>query len=301
MNIGKIAIVIVTYNRLLLLKEVVSALRIQSYMDKQLIVVNNGSTDGTSQWLKEQPDLIVINQANVGGAGGFYTGLKFVSEHLEYQYCWIMDDDVVCQQDALEKLLIAYNSAKNVGFVCSLVYGEENEPMNVPGVDTRPSSNGYPDTFVHLKEYGMVKVEYATFVSLLLKTDIIRDVGLPIKEFYIWGDDIEYTLRISRKYNCYLVGQSVVIHKRKVSKKLSLKNEQDKSRIDNFYYAYRNSLYIAKRYYSFMGYMKLLWSSLKDFFSLLLKLKFRKVKIIVKGVFNSFFFNPIITIPHKHG
>ena len=95
LRIKKVGIVVVTYNRYELLKEVIDALRQQTYQDFQIIVVNNGSTDGTSNWLSLQEDIITITQRNVGGAGGFYTGMKFVAEN-GYEFCWIMDDDVIC-------------------------------------------------------------------------------------------------------------------------------------------------------------------------------------------------------------
>ena len=56
-NVG---IVVVTYNRLQLLTEVIDALRKQTYNDYQIVVVNNGSTDGTEKWLSQQRDIITI-------------------------------------------------------------------------------------------------------------------------------------------------------------------------------------------------------------------------------------------------
>ena len=72
-NVG---IVVVTYNRLQLLTEVIDALRKQTYNDYQIVVVNNGATDGTEKWLSQQRDIITITQENLGGAGGFFTGMK---------------------------------------------------------------------------------------------------------------------------------------------------------------------------------------------------------------------------------
>lgn len=63
----KIGIVVVTYNRLSLLKEVIDSLRKQTYESRDIIVVNNGSTDDTPNWLKEQNDIKTITQGNVGG------------------------------------------------------------------------------------------------------------------------------------------------------------------------------------------------------------------------------------------
>ena len=78
---NEVGIVVVTYNRLELLKEVVESLRQQTFRDFQIVVVNNGSTDNTSEWLTNQKDIYTINQENLGGAGGFFTGMKYVAEN----------------------------------------------------------------------------------------------------------------------------------------------------------------------------------------------------------------------------
>ena len=71
-----IVAVVVTYNRIELLKRTVRCLQ-QNKPVSSIVVVNNGSTDATAEWLKTQPGLIVISQANVGGSGGFYTGMQY--------------------------------------------------------------------------------------------------------------------------------------------------------------------------------------------------------------------------------
>ena len=68
--------VVVTYNRLELLKRNLSCLRRQTVPLTTLVVVDNGSTDGTGVWLDEQEDVKTIHQTNVGGSGGFYTGME---------------------------------------------------------------------------------------------------------------------------------------------------------------------------------------------------------------------------------
>ena len=235
----KVGIVVVTYNRLTLLKEVVEALRAQTYRDTQIIVVNNGSTDGTLDWLNDQSDILTITQGNVGGAGGFFTGMKYVAEH-DYDYCWVMDDDVVCRPDALYELMEAYNVKPNIGYVCSKVIGIDGSPMNVPSVDMRPSENGYSACFEYLDKQ-MVKINNSTFVSLLLSTDMIREVGLPYKEYFIWGDDSEYTDRLSSKHDCYLAGKSIVVHKRSRQGSLDFMKETDPKRLQNYFYHIRNN------------------------------------------------------------
>ena len=100
----KIAAVVVTFNRLELLKKVIAGLRNQTRMPDKIIVVNNSSTDGTAEWLKENADLHVVTQPNWGSSGGQFTG-SMEAYKLGYDYIWLMDDDVVARPDCLENML----------------------------------------------------------------------------------------------------------------------------------------------------------------------------------------------------
>ena len=99
----KIIAVVVTFNRRELLKRNIECLR-RNKPVSSILVVNNGSTDGTKEWLDEQQDLSVIHQANVGGSGGFYTGIEHAYQS-GADWIWCMDDDVFPRENCLEKLL----------------------------------------------------------------------------------------------------------------------------------------------------------------------------------------------------
>src|SRR5437868_301480 len=100
MDRKKIAVAVVTYNRLSFLKNCINSLKNQSYLWNKLIVINNSSTDGTSEWLSEQRDIYTINRPNEGSAGGFYTAVKYTCEN-NFDFVWLMDDDVEVSENAL--------------------------------------------------------------------------------------------------------------------------------------------------------------------------------------------------------
>jgi GT2 family glycosyltransferase len=55
-------------------------------------------------------------------------------------------------------------------------------------------------------------VNALTFVSFLVPFDLVRKVGLPLKEFFSWGDDTEYSFRLARFSRLYQVGKSKTTH-----------------------------------------------------------------------------------------
>lgn len=287
-----VAAIVVTFNRLELLKECINSLRHQTYNDYSIIVVNNGSTDGTLEWLQTQLDIITINQNNVGGAGGFYIGMKYACEH-GYKYSWVMDDDVVVDKYALETLINGTNYG--TGFICSRVLDVNGGHCNVPKISAVKSTISGELLWGEYMDKHLIRVDIASFVSVLVPSRVVYELGLPYKEYFIWGDDTEYTSRISAKYPSYMAYNSVVIHKRKLSSVLSIFTEIDPHRLKNYFYAYRNRIH-NQRYVSKKTIMFLY--SIYEFFKLLLKLKLYAACIALKGTVSALFFSPKVNYPN---
>lgn len=214
----RVICVIVTYNRLELLKECLAAVRRQTYPLHEIIIVDNCSTDGTPGYLRTLTDdslrlKILSLPENIGGAGGFSTGIKqAVKDGAEW--VWVMDDDTIPYLSALDRMMNATSLSERIGFLCSKVLWTDGTPhrMNRPGVCIE--KNGKSFNHYSAEDAPVFLCRHASFVSLLINTEAIKAVGLPIKEFFIWADDIEYTVRLSSNgYDCFYVDNSVVLHK----------------------------------------------------------------------------------------
>lgn len=120
---SKIAAVVVTFNRLELLKQCIDSLRNQTHKLDEIIIVNNSSTDGTIEWLNQQKDLTIITQENSGSAGGQHTGIKIAYEK-GFDWIWCFDDDCFVETNALEELVA--QKIKGVEVLNSLVLSKEN-------------------------------------------------------------------------------------------------------------------------------------------------------------------------------
>lgn len=288
---NEVAIIVVTYNRIELLKECVDSLRNQTYENRDIIIVNNGSTDETPNWLASQKDLKVITQENLGGAGGFFTGIKYACEN-GYNYSWVMDDDVIADINALENLINKTSYCS--GFICSKVLDLDNNLCNVPKISSQKSFKTGEPTWGNKLNHNLLQVEITSFVSMFFHNQLVYQLGLPYKEYFIWGDDTEYSSRISNLHNSYMAIDSIVVHKRAIQSVLSIFTETNNKRIDNYFYAYRNRIHNQRSIYrKTLMYVY----SVFEFFKLVFTGHLYSAKIVAKGLFAALFFNPTIKYP----
>lgn len=202
-----IAAAILTHNRLELLKLTVRSLKTQTRKPDEIIIINNGSTDGTAEWLAQQEGLFIVSQPNSGSAGGFCSAMKTGYER-KHDWIFCMDDDVVPLEDALEKLLTnPYSSSANTGFLCCRVVNPEKKTYMTP-IPIEP----FPLWYDSIGDSMCVRVGNGNFAGFMISREAIKKCGLPIKEFFIWEDDREYSERVARKFPCYCVLNSVVVH-----------------------------------------------------------------------------------------
>ncbi|MCT0041235.1 glycosyltransferase family 2 protein [Weissella confusa] len=288
-----VSAIVVTYNRLDMLKEVIEALKSGTLVPDHIIVVDNNSRQDTVDFLTglgEQIEYLRLEE-NLGGAGGFNQGVRYFMENTEDDFVWLMDDDTVPHNNTLEELLNFASETKKFGFLASDVRWIDGSraKMNNPAPKNRLKK--IPENATHPEE-----LMNATFVSLLMKREVISQIGLPITDFFIWGDDIEYTERAARVAPGYFVPSAKVTHKMATNVGSNIMNDT-LDRLPRYFYSYRNKVYYgAKR--NLAGHIK---SNVRIFLEALRLLimpgidnRFKRIKVLVKGVCAGITFKPNI-------
>lgn len=188
----RIAAVVVTYNRLDDLKKCLLTLQEQTHWINTIYVVNNGSTDGTGEWLRQQLGLTVLTQPNLGGAGGFATGIDTAFK-AGYDWIWCMDDDCLAAPDALEQLLLAPNIGPCIKNSVS-VNSKDNDELafyvDLPNKSFRKVADMTPFDLI----YGVASL----FNGTLISSKVVEAIGVPDQKLFIWGDEIEYMTRAQK-------------------------------------------------------------------------------------------------------
>ena len=192
--------VVVTFNRLELLRRLVARLGEVRRLDA-ILVVDNASTDGTGKWLRDQVaasrlEAVTLDR-NRGGAGGFHEGMRRAIEELAADRVWLMDDDGLPDDDCLD-LLLARDGG--LDFWGPVVVDEADPdrlvfPIRLPGGtrvvhDTASVGRAAYD--------GLLRDVVIPFNGVLVTRELAERIGYPREEFFIWGDDHEYRLRAER-------------------------------------------------------------------------------------------------------
>jgi GT2 family glycosyltransferase len=211
----QVSAVVVSFNRLDKLKNVIASIEAQTRKPDRLIIIDNASTDGTAAFLESVESPLTIEAVslpeNIGGAGGFSEGMARAYAR-GADFVWIMDDDCYPANDALDLLLAGYDDAVSalgpeVPFACSLVQFTDGSICEMNNPETT-----WDWARLIAKGSRSVMVRSCSFVSVLFPRWVLEKHGLPYSEYFIWFDDHEYTLRVTGTCPGVQVLDSVVVH-----------------------------------------------------------------------------------------
>lgn len=288
--------VVLTFNRKELLKKCLNAIIGQTANCAQLIVVDNASHDGTSEMLQiDYPTVQLCRLSeNVGAAGGFNLAMR-LGVAVGAEFLWVMDDDVIADEVALQELLDSYNyltaNDQNPPFVISSARAPQGLATNVPDIDRSMNSLRYR-SWPQFLDQGIVPVQRATFVSILFPVATFAKYGFPIASMFIWGEDTEFTIRITKKEPGYFCGRSKVTHVRATAGSLDIRYERNPDRLEWYRHEIRNRVYICRRHGSVRSTLDYIWKTARKALRLAARGDFTRAQIIVHGLTRGLMFKP---------
>lgn len=201
----KVVVLVVTYNRKNNLIKCLNGIYNQTSEFDFVYCIDNNSSDGTEDALLEKgymdkPDFKYYNTgSNLGGAGGFNFGFNVALDNYEFDYIWVMDDDVIPERDCLEKLLMHANE-NSVMQPCRF-YFDDNSFVKSESVFIN-LNNGFKElkqsyiTQVDLSDKELIDIDCFPFEGPLISRKIINRIGLPDPDYFIMADDTDYSIRV---------------------------------------------------------------------------------------------------------
>lgn len=210
--------------------------------DYDIFVVDNASTDGSAAAIRNTyKDKVTLleNKENLGGSGGFNTGIRKVVE-LGYEYLMCLDNDAQVDENAIQALYCFLKEHPDVGMAGSKVYHlQEPDYIQQYGLlidfDHFCARTLYADTLDSLDIPDVVYCDTVAACSVMLPVKVVREAGaLPENNFIYW-DDMEWGYLIKKAgYKVAACGSSMALHEMAANVR--------KANTFSNYYLWRNSL-----------------------------------------------------------
>ncbi|EKQ54023.1 MULTISPECIES: glycosyltransferase [unclassified Clostridium] len=209
----KTSIIILTYNNLdynkICLESIKKYTRNGTY---EIVVVDNNSTDGTQEWLKEQTDIkLILNDENVGFPKGCNLGIKAAEKDNDIL---LLNNDTKVTPRWLDNLKICLYSDEKIGAVASITnYCSNYQSINVPYTDMEEMLKFAEENNISSKEKWEEKVRLVAF-CMLIKREVINKIG-NLDERFTPGnfEDDDLCMRIIEAgYKLMLCNDSFIHH-----------------------------------------------------------------------------------------
>jgi hypothetical protein len=201
----RVAIVVLNWNNWRDTAECLASLQHLDYPNYEVVVVDNGSTDGSPERIHDRfPDVTVLeNGANLGYAGGNNVGLRYALAR-GAEGVLLLNDDTEVAPDLLSRLVEGTESEERVAAAGPTIYYYD-PPHLIWSAGGRIDSRRGRTSILSLDEadYGQLgdeprEVDFATGCALWMSRQALRRVGLLDERFFAYFEEIEWCARARR-------------------------------------------------------------------------------------------------------
>lgn len=249
-------VIIVTYNRLEKLKKTLQCYECQTRSFRNLIVVNNHSTDGTTEFLEEWRNSstpfmkqVITTNDNLGGSGGYFIGQKKAME-LNPDWVFLADDDAYPDSQMMEQFYsFAHNhDISQYSAICAKVNyinGETNLKHRSRIIIRENRFYSQEESVSSDYEKEFFDIDFLSYVGPFINMAALQKTGLVNPEYFIYYDDSEHSLRLKKYGRIICVSNILITH----DEMPVLSNQSPNPISWKDYYFYRNRTHMLIKHY----------------------------------------------------
>jgi len=257
-------LIVVTYNRLDKLKKSLQCYVDQTHYFRNLIVVDNCSTDGTKEYLDEWEKntttsfnkIIVHTKENLGGSGGFYLGQKKAMK-LKADWVFVADDDAYADPNMVEEFYAYLEShdMSKVSAVCAAVLNMDGSVCLYHRKRHKIVGKEYVRESSRIEEYSKksFSIDDLSYVGSFLNARVLRECGLVNPDYFIYYDDTEHSVRLKKYGDIVVVPAIKIIHEGGAESSV----KDDTLTWHEFYFK-RNMAHLLLKHYPMIGIVPVL-------------------------------------------
>ncbi len=320
----KLAIILVNWNSYELTNDTLQSLYQTSFQDYDIICVDNASTDESLHQLRANHTQIIFltHDQNTGFTGGNNTGMQYAMQQ-GYTYTLLLNNDVAVESNFLEPLVQALDENENIGAVQPLIYFHHDRTLiwnagtrfnkwlgiaqtigynkkdeehkyryQKQDVENRKDETYEYQTGSNIKSTTsqlIRKIAWVTGCAFMVRTEVLKKVGLLYDPFFIYYEDVDLSFRIKNTgYDLGYVPASVIYHIAGMSHKATKKTAEGYVSPKVHYLNARNHIWLLKKYTSPLHapsvilYQSLYYISVTAYF--ILRGRWQKIKALYKGI-----------------
>ncbi|GFO57943.1 hypothetical protein GMST_02680 [Geomonas silvestris] len=203
----KVTIIVVNWNKRADVINLLDSLQGIAYKNYSIVVVDNASTDDSVPAIKAHPLSVTLleNAENLGGTGGFNTGMRYALNVLQQDYLWLLDNDAEVTPYTLTELVRAMEADGTIGAAGSCIMSPEDKSLMVEAggfVHWRSGTWAPNLRYARLNDQDdsrIIDVDYVAACSALVRATTAREVGVMDDRYFLHWDDIEFCLRMKRQ------------------------------------------------------------------------------------------------------
>jgi len=220
-NPPHVAVLILTYNDTEMTKQCVKSILASGYSNFTVYLVDNGSNfDCISPITNIYPEINYIKiLENHGFSGGFNSSIKYLFENqVSFEYIWMISNDLTVENSALELQVEIMKKQNNIGFMGPETFkrggeGEHDQWITVLKNDENPADIKLLNE-KDVRDQDFVEVEFVVGHCLLVRKEVILDVGL-MRDFFIYWEEREWQWRAKKRgWKMFVVPGSICYHDR---------------------------------------------------------------------------------------
>lgn len=241
-NNPEVTIAVISYNGMNIIKLCLDSIFAQAYKNFRVFLINNASTDGTPEWVKEHyPQVEVLDYPENKGPN---PARNLAIKKSPNQLVLLVDDDAVLAENCLSELVKAYHAYPDAAVLAPrIVYHDKQDRIQLDGVFIHYISEAIlldAEKPLHEGIKDITPIDAAAGICILVSQDAATSIGLFDEDYFFGRDDGEFTFRLTLSgYKLYAVPGSVCYHRVK------------RRGLSKVFYQVRNRWYFALTIYSY--------------------------------------------------
>jgi len=212
-------IIILTWNQWDMTLECLTSILQVTYPNYKVVVVDNGSTDGTVESIKKHfPQVeVIVNSSNLGFAAGSNVGIKYALDK-KADYVLLLNNDTLVAPDCIDNLVVQAYTLPDAGILTpKIVYAGKNAQIWSAGSRCHPltlDAMSVSQCRSHkLQDCEPRLVDYIFGTAMLIRREVVERIGLFDESFFMYYEDMDFCLRArAAGYKLYYVPTAIVQH-----------------------------------------------------------------------------------------